>query len=212
MLISYDKIYDILNKYQITVKGAFHIGAHECEELDFYKKLKLTPENIFWVEAIKSKVSQAENSGIPNVYNAVITDKDDENILFNVSNNIQSSSILELHTHRIEYPHIYYTGCFYAKSITIRSFFEKNNIDYTKLNFWNFDIQGAELLALKGAGDIVKHADVLYLEVNAKELYKGCALIDEIDNYLSSFGFSREITEMTQHGWGDAIYIKTKHI
>ena len=210
MLISHDKIYNILNKYKITVNGVFHIGAHECEEIEFYKTLKVTPQNIVWVEAIEGKVNEAKIRGILNVYNAVITDKDDENVLFNISNNVQSSSILELNTHRIEHPHVYYTGSFYSKSITIPSFFQKNNIDYSKLNFWNFDIQGAELLALKGAGDLVKTADVLYLEVNSKELYTGCGLIDEIDNYLSAFGFSREITEMTQHGWGDAIYIKIK--
>ena len=210
MLISYDKIYNILNKNKITVNGIFHIGAHECEEIDFYKSLRIIPENIVWIEAIENKVIEAKNRGIPNVYNAVITDKDDETVIFNVSNNIQSSSILELNTHRIEHPHVYYTGSFESKSITISSFFQKYNIDYSKLNFWNFDIQGAELLALKGAGDLVKFADVLYLEVNAKELYKGCGLIEEIDNYLSSFGFSREITEMTNHGWGDAVYIKNK--
>ena len=85
MLISHDKIYNILNKYKITVNGVFHIGAHECEEIEFYKTLKVTPQNIVWVEAIEGKVNEAKIRGILNVYNAVITDKDDENVLFNIS-------------------------------------------------------------------------------------------------------------------------------
>lgn len=78
-----------------------------------------------------------------------------------------------------------------------------------KYNFWNFDIQGAELLALKGADKYIKNVDAIYLEVNEKELYKNCGLIHEIDAFLSNYGFTREITFMTPHGWGDALYVKT---
>ena len=34
--------------------------------------------------------------GIPNVYNAISIDKYDEYIIFNISNNVQSSSVLAL--------------------------------------------------------------------------------------------------------------------
>ncbi len=78
------------------------------------------------------------------------------------------------------------------------------------LNFWNFDIQGAELMALKGAAESLQHVDALYLEVNEKELYVGCGLIDEIDAFLQVRQFKRVITEMTVHGWGDALYVKEK--
>ena len=49
----------------------------------------------------------------------------------------------------------------------------------------------------------------MYLEVNEKELYKNCGLINEIDAFLANYGFKREITCMTPHGWGDALYIKS---
>ena len=101
-----------------------------------------------------------------------------------------------------------YVDKFQTKSITVDTFFERNNLDASKYTFWNFDIQGAELSALKGSLKSLVHAKVLYLEVNEKELYKGCALIGEIDSFLSQQGFSRHITVMTRHGWGDAIYIR----
>ena len=145
--------------------------------------------------------------GIPNVYHAVITDKDDEDVLFNVANNIQSSSILEFGTHSTEHPGVVFVDKIHQKSITIDTFFKRNNLDASKYDFWNFDIQGAELLALKGATDTIKHAKVLYLEVNSKELYKNCALINEIDEDLSQFNFKRVLTNMTIHKWGDALYI-----
>ena len=63
---------------------------------------------------------------------------------------------------------------------------------------------------LKGATNYLPYAKALYLEVNVKELYKGCGLIDEIDTFLSTYGFKRVLTDITQHGWGDALYIVSK--
>ena len=64
-------------------------------------------------------------------------------------------------------------------------------------------------MALKGATKYIEYAKAIYLEVNEKELYKGCGLIDEIDTFLATYHFKRVLTNMTGHGWGDALYIKT---
>jgi FkbM family methyltransferase len=207
MLISFEEINQILQSRNIHINGAFHIGAHECEEIPFYNRLGLQNENIVWIDAIPSKVTEARNRGIPNVYNAVVTDSDDQNITFNISNNGQSSSVLEFGTHSQEHPWVVYVDKIEQKSITIDSFFTRNNIDASRYNFWNFDIQGAELMALKGATDSIKHAKALYLEVNERELYKNCGLISDIDTFLSQYNFKRVLTNMTQHGWGDALYV-----
>ena len=207
MLISFEKINKILLSKNINIIGSLHIGAHDCEELSFYNNLKLKNEDIIWIDAIPSKVSEAKKRGIPNVYNAVITDKDDEEIIFNVSNNVQSSSVLELGTHLQEHPWVRYVDKIHQKSITIDSFFERNKLDASKYNFWNFDIQGAELMALKGAIKSIQYAKAIYLEVNEKELYKKCGLITDIDIFLLQYNFKRVLTNITSHGWGDALYI-----
>ena len=208
MLINLDVIKNVLINNNIIINGAFHVGAHECEELDFYKRhLALNPDDIIWIDAINSKVLEAQNKGIPNVYNAVITDTDDADIVFNISNNVQSSSVLDFGTHSQEHPEVIYIDKIQQKSITIDSFFSRNKLDSSKYDFWNFDIQGAELMALKGAVNSIKHAKALYLEVNVKELYKNCGLIGEIDDFLSQYNFKRVLTQITQWGWGDALYI-----
>ena len=207
MLITFEQINAILMSNNINIVGAFHVGAHECEELSFYNQLNVKNEDVVWIDAIPSKVIEAQNRGIPNVYNAVITDKDDEDIIFNISNNVQSSSVLEFGTHSQEHPQVVYVDKIHQKSITIDTFFERNNIDASKCNFWNFDIQGAELMALKGAIQSIKYAKAIYLEVNEKELYKNCGLITEIDTFLLQYNFKRVLTNITQHGWGDALYI-----
>ena len=210
MLIGFEEINNILLSHNIIINGALHIGAHDCEELDFYNSLGLMNNDIVWIDAIPDKVKQAIDRGIPNVYNAVITDKDDVEVTLNVSNNIQSSSILEFGTHSQEHPSIIYVDKIIQNSITVDSFFKRNNIDASHFNLWNFDIQGAELMALQGARESIFYADALYLEVNEKELYKNCALINEIDDFLSQYNFKRILTNMTHHGWGDALYCKNK--
>jgi FkbM family methyltransferase len=186
-----------------------HIGAHECEEMKFYNDfLNVSSSDIIWMDANKKLVANQVSRGIPNVYHCVVSDKDDEMVMFNIANNGQSSSILEFGTHSTEHPDVKFVDKIEQKTTTLDTFFTHNDINPHKYDFWNFDIQGAELLALKGAKDVIKYAKVLYLEVNEKELYKGCSLIKELDDYLSEYGFKRVITKMTQHGWGDAIYIR----
>jgi hypothetical protein len=207
MLLNIDDVYKALLYNNINIKGVFHVGAHECEELLFYNSFGVKNEDIVWIDAVENKVNEAKERGIQNVYNALITDKDDEDIFFNVSNNIQSSSILEFGTHSQEHPWVVYTDKILKKSITVDTFFERNDLDASKYNFWNFDIQGAELVALKGATKSLQYVKALYLEVNEKELYKNCALIEEIDTFLSQYNFKRVLTKFTQHGWGDALYL-----
>ena len=115
--------------------------------------------------------------------------------------------MLELGTHSQEHPDVVYVDKLIQKSITIDTFFERNNLDASKYNFWNFDIQGAELMALKGATKYIKYAKALYLEVNEKELYINCGLMSEIDTFLSQYNFKRVLTNITHYGWGDALYI-----
>lgn len=208
MLISIDIINSILLANNIEINGVLHIGAHNCEEREIYKFLGITDDNIIWIDALNFKVMEAKQKGIPNVYQAVITDEDDSIIQFNISNNIESSSIYEFGTHLQEHPHISYFKKIMLNTITLDTFFKRNNIDASKYDFWNIDIQGAELLALKGSKSYIKFPKVLYLEVNEKELYKNCALIGEIDEFLLQHNFKRVFTEMTSYGWGDALYIK----
>ena len=208
MLISFEEINKVLLSKNININGAFHIGAHDCEEIPFYNSLGLKNEDVIWIEAINSKVISAKEKNIPNVYNEVITDKDNENIEFNISNNLQCCSILELGTCLHRHPEVSYINKLSLKSITIDTFFKKYNLDASKYNFWNFDIQGAELLALKGSVESIKYAKAIYLEVNLEEIYKNGALIHEIDNFLSQFNFKRVLTNILQFNWGDALYIK----
>lgn len=208
-IIEMYEIKNVLTAMKINITGCFHVGAHDCEELDaLYNNLCVNPNDILWVDALPEKVSNAHNRGIPNVFQSVITDKDDEDVGFNVANNTEYSSILELGTQMIEYPEVVFTDRLCLKSITIDTFFERNILDGSKYNFWKLNICGGELLALQGATKSIKNAKVIYLEINSKEHYKNGALITEIDEYLRRFNFKRMLTTMTIHKWGEAMYLR----
>lgn len=206
MLITY---HDLITKYGIKVSGILHVGAHECEELKDYLNGGVASNNIYWVEGQEVLVNDMKNRGIPNIYHALIDDEDCKEVTFNISNNGQSSSILEFGSHSTHHPHVHYVSSHKQKTIRLDSLIEQNNIPIEGLNFLNLDIQGVELRALKSMEKYLQHIDYIYTEVNIEEVYKGCDSIEEIDKYLKKFGFERRDARIyQQYGWGDAFYIK----
>jgi FkbM family methyltransferase len=197
-------LHNLVNKYNIQFKGILHVGAHECEELKDYERY-LQRNKILWVEALSDKVELCKQR-FPNVLieNAVVSDKI-EKIMFNVSNNGQSSSILDFGLHSHYHSHVHYVNSFEAETKLLKDVISKYDIEY---NFLNFDIQGAELKALKGMEEYLPKVDYLYTEVNSDYVYKDCALIEELDEYLLKFGLVRVETKMTEFKWGDAFYIR----
>jgi len=204
MFISLD---ELSKKYNIELKGILHVGAHLCEEINVYEKY-LPRNKILWVEALYDKVeiSKKKYKNLQIEF-ALVSDKN-EIVNWNVSNNGQSSSILELGLHKIFHPDIYYIKSGLREAKPLRDIINKYDIPY---NFINLDIQGAELIALKGMEEYLENIDYIYTEVNCDYVYKECALITDIDNYLQNFGFIRVETFWFEDcKWGDAFYIKNK--
>jgi FkbM family methyltransferase len=198
-------LHQIIQKYNVQIKGILHVGAHECEELSDYERY-ISRNKILWVEAMPDKVAISK-SKYPNllIENAVVSDVK-ETVKFNVSNNGQSSSILEFGLHSTFHPHVHYVSSFEAETKLLKDIICNYDINY---NFLNFDIQGAELKALKGMEEYLPNVDYIYTEVNSDYVYKGCAIVSEIDEYLKKFGLYRVETSWFQDcKWGDAFYIR----
>ena len=108
-------LHELVKKYNIQFKGILHVGAHECEELKDYT-LYITNDKILWVEALPNKVQQCKQK-YPNILieNAVVSDTI-EIVKFNVSNNGQSSSILEFGLHSKFHPHVHYVNSFQTET------------------------------------------------------------------------------------------------
>jgi FkbM family methyltransferase len=208
MLITKEEILTYLKSVNLVLKGALHIGAHDCEETDVYKYFGIAEKRVVWIDAMQDKVDEAVQRGVPNVYQAVVSDEDNKIVEFKRTNNGQSSSILEFGTHATHYSWCVVTERTQMVTTTVDTFMKRNNLNPANYDFWNFDIQGAELMALKGATNALRYAKVLYLEVNTEEVYRGCAKLNELDEYLGARGFRRIMTKIVREGWGDALYIR----
>ena len=228
----YIKYKELIDKFALEVKGILHVGAHHAEEMKDYTRNGCDRNNIIWIEGNKSLSDRLKSRGVPNVLNYIVSDKS-ENVTFNIANNGQSSSILELEEHKKLYPHISYHRKRQVNSHRIDEIYKIENLSEDSANFLNLDIQGAELLALKGMGKILNEFDYIYTEVNKVHIYKDCCLIEELDEFLLEFGFKRVLTHWSKgvrheglvpsedlevpaqkygwygHGWGDAFYIKS---
>ena len=89
----------------------------------------------------------------------------------------------------------------------IDSLIDKKNMP----SFINLDIQGVELKALKGLGSLISDVKYIYTEVNRLGVYKDCANVRDIDDFLTMQGFRRATTRWQWlEGWGDALYVRNE--
>jgi len=212
MLVDGEIIKNLLNRYGIIIRGAIHIGAHECEEKGFYNNiLGLNDSNIIWVDGNENKVNEMKSKGHQNVYNAVL-DEDEKDIIFNITNNTQASSILKLNHDEGFYRDINITSSVVCRTEKLSSFLKRIEKDSAEYNFWNLDIQGSELHVLRGSKELLENCDAIYTEVNLEHVYNGCGLIQDIDKLLEEYGFIRVETKWTDMKWGDALYLKSKSL
>jgi FkbM family methyltransferase len=199
-----------INQYKLHITGIIHVGAHHCEELGIYNKMGIPIDKIIWFEADDQLVTLCKKSN-PNlrIYSCVAAEVDNRSCTFGVSSNTgASSSILPLGIHAHDYPEIKYVEQRTLQTTRLDTFFSIYGIN-EKFNFLTIDVQGAELLVLKGMGRLLEMIDYLYLEVNNVEMYKGCALIHELDDFLIKNGpFERVATAWSTKHWGDALYVR----
>lgn len=207
MMISFDYLVD---KHKLDIKGVLHLGASTGQERDAYDTY--CKGKVMWVEAIPRVYLDLQQNikSYPQqtAHNACLSNVDGDEVVFNVSNNeSQSSSILELGVHALIHPEVHYVEQIAMKTQRVDTLLK--DVDVSTINFLNVDLQGAEHLAIEGMGDLIKNIDYALLEVNMKETYKGCMLIEELDYFMLQRGFERvETGEWVAETWTDALYIR----
>jgi FkbM family methyltransferase len=196
-------------KYKIHPKGVLHIGGNIGEEFPVYMELGVKKQ--IWIEPnpdiYKKLVSNISSNPEATAYNVCIGDINGDVVLHESNNAGQSSSILELGTHKVVHPDVFYTRDIPCKIWRIDSLFPNGELN--DFDFLNIDIQGAELFALRGMGGLLNQFKWVYLEVNKAHLYVGCPLIEELDEFLAKFDLVRVETMWAGNtNWGDALLVK----
>lgn len=210
MLIDPGAVKIVLDSYGVDIKGILHVGAHECEEKSVYNtRWGVTDDKIIWVDANEDLVKKNLANGIPHCYQAVL-DEVERDMEFKITNNGQSSSILEFGSHKDSYPDIVVVETRKVRTQTLQQFVDRNKLNLSQFNVWNFDIQGVEVQVLHGSKDLLRYADAIYTEINVGEVYKGCGLLSQMDSLLESYGLRRILTNMTGSNWGDALYVRVE--
>ena len=204
MLLDFD---NLLKKYDLKIKGVIHIGAHYGEEHHHYKKNNI--ENVAYFEPLKKNYEVLEQNIKDNslLFNLALGNEEKEVSMFvETANNGQSSSILKPSLHLKQYPHITFNE---FETVSMKKL-DRVGLNKKSYNMINIDVQGYELEVFKGSTEILKEIDYIISEVNRDEVYENCTKVNELDKFLSSFGFDRVETSWDGHTWGDAFYLKQK--
>ena len=197
---------EIVATWGIKPRGVLHIGAHEAEEGGEYARLNWGP--IIWIEAqskLANNLKYRLNPDDNKVIHAAVWDINGMEIELKITNNSQSTSLLELGTHNKDYPDVIVTEIEKVKTSRVDSLLGESD----HFDFINLDIQGAELHALRGMGNLLNQVKYVYTEVNNRKVYIDCAQIEEIEEFLGQRGFEKACVRwVPQKGWGDALFIR----
>lgn len=206
MLIPFEKI---VQKYGVQPRGILHLGAHLGEEAADYQACGV--DDVLWVEANADLIEALRKHVDPlghEVVQGVLSSVVGREVEFKITNNMQSSSCLDLGTHAQHYPKIEVIDRVKMVTTTVEEIYRERGIAPDRYDFVNLDLQGCELDALRGMGGLLDHFQTVYAEVNKEPLYEGCPLLPEIDRFLSERGFVRRAIRMTKKRWGDALYVR----
>ena len=205
MILNLDYVFE---KYELKVSGIIHIGGHYGNEIEKYKEHNVSRVVLF--EPLSSNFSVLEEK-IKNISGDIVAHQvalgnDNRRVTMNISDNeAQSSSILTPKVHLTAHPEVSFVG---TEEVQMNKL---DDYDCKNCNMIVVDVQGYELEVLKGGSETLKNIEYIYCEVNRDEVYEGNARVEEIDEFLSTYGFERVETQWYYtEVWGDALYVKNK--
>jgi len=177
-------------------RGVIHVGANSGQARDTYASHNLP---VIWIEALPEVFHKlaANIANYPNqrALRYLLTDRDDDTREFHVaSNEGQSSSVFDFGEHARIWPEITYTQTVNLTTTTLKTALQRHSVNLDEYDTLVMDVQGAELLVLKGAESILDKFKFIRAEACDFELYKGGCLLKDLDDYLTPRGFERVLT------------------
>lgn len=175
----------IINKIK---KGVIHIGGHKGQEREYYKDF-----NVLWIEPIPDVFDLLVNNIKPypsqTALNYLISDVDNKQFSFNVSNQSERSSFLQFTDFHFKDPNFQHTETLTLSSIRMDTLIKTHDINLNDYDVIVTDCQGADYFVLKSFGELINHFSYIKSEVMVSEIYKGLAKEEEVNNFLASCGF-----------------------
>ncbi|MFW2831517.1 FkbM family methyltransferase [Sphingomonas sp. ID0503] len=200
-------------------KGVVHVGASTGQEVPEYAEAQLRAG--LFVEpllepflALEQRV--AEHPQFKAVQ-AVCSDRDGAEVSLNVaSNGGESSSILTPAAHTVLHGSVTFDRVELMQSQrldTLCARVEQASPGFIdQIDTLVMDVQGAELLVLKGAVETLRQINYVYSEVSLLDLYAGNAKLHEIIAFMRLFGFELFNCNINRKFYGDALFVRMSHL
>jgi FkbM family methyltransferase len=188
-----------------------HVGANRGDEIAQYdalaaRRVVFVEANPQLAEGLRARFAGRADVTIGEFAAAAENGETD----FHLTSFDQSSSLLKLKRHAEIYPEIVAAGTIPVAKRRLDDALAEMGFSTTPFDLLALDIQGAELMALRGAPALLDRVCAVNCELAFEELYEGCALAPEIDAHLAGFGFARVVTSTPYHpSWGDGFYVKS---
>ncbi|MBA1339782.1 MAG: Methyltransferase FkbM domain-containing protein [Pelagibacterales bacterium] len=193
--------------------GVLHLGAHRGTEAGVYDWFN---KKVLWVEALPNIFNELQYN-IQKHYNqkaicALLGDEDRKKINFYLSNKDSSCSSVFDFSPKVKNKELWQdidikmNKVLKMKMRTLDSIFIENNISASDYNHWIIDLQGAELICLKGATQSIKSCKSISVEISQKEFYSGGAKWSEIKEFLNSKNF--QLFEEPKEDHTEVLFIK----
>ena len=197
----------MVEKYDMKIRGVIHVGAHHGEENKFYRDLGIK-NRIYFEPGSQNFISLKRHiSGYhPKIQKALGNENKMVFLNLDIENGGMSNSILKPKEHLTLYPNIHFGEPELVEMIRL----DDSGLDLTGFNLIVIDVQGYELEVFKGAAKTLENIDYIISEINKIELYEDGATVDQVVAFLSSYGFKLVEEVWDKHGWGDGLFIKTK--
>ncbi len=119
----------------------------------------------------------------------------------------KSSSLLTPAKHLETAKFIHFEKKIEVETITLKSFCSANGIN--SIDFIHMDVQGAELMVLEGAGDLISSINAIWLEVSKVDLYKNQPLAKDVKKFMKDNKFILVTSEINGIQ-GDQLYISSE--
>jgi hypothetical protein len=204
----------LTQRFSIPKGRVIHAGASLCQERDEYRDVGFSP--VIWLEAISavadvSRELLTEYSG-QTIFNVTLWSESDLSKEFYVSSNQgESSSLLRMKWHRYVHETVSQSSSEFHSTVTLDKFLDLEHLNGP----WSmlvFDLQGAELEALRGSLKTLKNTVAIYTEVALLEMYKGQPLFKDIDSFMAKNGFVLVWSDLdASTTMGDALYVSLSH-
>ena len=203
-VISKEYIYQFLPKNPIVLEAGADVGS------DTKRMAKSWKQSFIYAfepvpESFNRLIENTKNYRNINCYNLALGASNGEVNMCIASNNM-SSSLLKPKEHLKIHPAVLFDKNQKVKVVTIDDWAKENNIK--KIDFLWLDLQGMELLTLKGAQNILKTVTVIYTEVSLVENYEGGSLYPELKEFLVSNGFEVKREDLPWDDGGNVLFVR----